>query len=99
MSVTNHPRRILQRIGAVFAGLVVIVALSIGTDLVFSAIGIFPTLGEPMSDALLLMATAYRTVYGVLGSYIAARLAPDRPMEHALALGVVGLGVSLMGSW
>lgn len=31
-----------------------------------------------MPDSLLLLATAYRTIYSVAGSYILARLAPDR---------------------
>ena len=43
-----------------------------------------------MSDALFILATAYRTIYGVLGAYIAARLAPNRPMMHALILGALG---------
>ena len=34
-----------------------------------------------------LLALAYRSVYAVLGSYIAARLAPHAPMRHAVALG------------
>ena len=51
-----------------------------------------------MGDALLLLATGYRIVYEVAGSYIAAWLAPDRPMTHALALGVVGLAVSIAGA-
>jgi len=38
------------------------------------------------------------TLYGVAGGYIAARLAPDRSMQHALALGVVGLAVSIVGA-
>jgi hypothetical protein len=42
-----------------------------------------------MGDALFLLATAYRIVYGVAGSYVTARLAPDRPMQHALALGML----------
>jgi len=45
-----------------------------------------------------LLALAYRTIYGVAGSYIAARLAPDRPMGHALALGAVGFAVSIAGA-
>lgn len=40
----------------------------------------------------------YRTVYNIAGCYIAARLAPDRPMAHSLALGIVGLVVSTAGS-
>jgi surface polysaccharide O-acyltransferase-like enzyme len=60
--------------------------------------GVFPPLGAPMSDALFLLATAYRIVYSVAGCYIAARFAPDRPMRHALALGVVGVVVSAAGA-
>ena len=60
--------------------------------------GIFPPLGQPMSDALFLLATAYRIVYGVAGSYITARLAPDRPMQHALVGGAVGLVLSIVGA-
>lgn len=51
-----------------------------------------------MSDALLLLATVYRSVYAVVGSYITARVAPDRPMEHALAAGVIGLVLSIVGA-
>ena len=43
--------------------------------------------GLPASDRMLLLATIYRTIYGVLGAYVAARLAPYRPMLHAIVLG------------
>ena len=98
MSEMHRPRRIGRSIGAVLAGALASIVLSIGTDAVLRGTGIFPPLGQPMNDALLLLATAYRTVYGVAGSYIAARLAPDRPMAHALALGIMGLVVSLVGA-
>ena len=88
----------LRSIGAVLAGFVAIFVFSLGTDVVLHATGVFPPWGQPMSDALLLLATVYRTVYCIAGSYIAARLAPDRPMKHALALGVVGLIVSTAGA-
>lgn len=52
-----------------------------------------------MYDAgLNLLALTYRIVYAVVGSYIAARFAPHAPMRHALALGVVGLVLSLVGA-
>jgi hypothetical protein len=82
--------RLLRSVGAMLAGLVAIFVLSIGTDMALHASGIFPPFGQPMADALFLLATAYRIVYGVAGSYVTARLAPDRPMRHALALGIVG---------
>ena len=86
-----------KSIGAVFAGMLAVIILSIGTDAVLHATGVFPPLGQAMPGALFLLATAYRTVYGVAGSYITARLAPDRPMAHALAVGAVGLVASTMG--
>jgi len=82
---------------AVLAGIVVGAALSIGTDIVLHAAGVFPPLGRPMADSLLLLATAYRTIYSVLGAYITARLAPNRAMQHVLVLGALGLVVCLIG--
>ena len=96
-SETQRPRRTLRSIGAVVAGLLVVVILSIGTDAVMHATNIFPPLGERMTNGLFLLATVYRSVYGVAGSYLAARLAPDRPMTHALLLGFIGVVVSLAG--
>ena len=98
MSETHPPRRIGRSIGAVLAGMLAVIVLSIGTDVVLHTTGVFPPWGQPVSDAPLLLATAYRTVYGVAGGYIAARLAPNRPMEHALVLGVLGLIVSITGA-
>jgi hypothetical protein len=88
----------LKSIGAVLAGLLAGVVLSLGTDVVLHATHVFPPWGQPVGDAPLLLATAYRTIYGVAGSYIAARLAPSRPMTHALVLGVVGLALSIVGA-
>ena len=98
MSRTEHPRRILRSLGALFAGFVVVVVLSLGTDLVLHATGIFPPLGQRVSDALFLLATAYRTVYAIAGSYVTARLAPNRPMQHALLGGAVGLVLATVGA-
>ena len=87
MTETQSPRRIGRSIGAVLAGFLAVVILSLGTDLALHAAGIFPALGDRMSDSLFVLATVYRTIYAVLGGYITARLAPNRPMEHALVGG------------
>lgn len=97
-SERRRPHRILRSVGAVLAGLLAIVIVSTVTDLILHGIGVFPPAGEPMSDALWLLAIGYRTVYGVAGSYVAARLALERPMRHALALGVIGLVISTAGA-
>jgi len=88
----------LTSIAAVVAGFVAVFVLSLGTDVVMHIAGVFPQLGQPMSDALFVLATLYRTVYCIAGGYIAARLAPNRPMEHALVLSVLGLIVSITGA-
>jgi hypothetical protein len=100
MSEAHPPRRIGRSIGAVLAGMLVGIILTIGTDIVLHAVGVFPPWGQSMVGfgGALLLATIYRTVYGVAASYIIARLAPDRPMQHALVGGVVGLAVSILGA-
>jgi hypothetical protein len=98
MSETQPSRHIGRSIAALFVGFVAVVVLSIGTDLVLHRSGIFPPPGEPMSNALFALATAYRTVYAILGSYITARFAPNRPMGHALLGGLVGLILSTVGA-
>jgi hypothetical protein len=65
---------------------------------VLDASGVFPPLGQPMGDVLCLLATADRSIYGVAGGDIGARLAPDRSMQHALALGFLGLVLSIAGA-
>jgi len=89
---------VIRSIGAVFAGLLFIVILSLLTDVVMHATGIYPPWFQYMPDSLFLLATAYRVVYSLLGSYLTARLAPQRPMLHALILGVVGMVLSLAGA-
>lgn len=90
--------RALKSIGAVFAGMLLIIIASLATDFVMHATGIFPPMFQPMSTSLWLFATAYRIVYGIAGGYLTARLAPDRPMRHAIILGVIGLVLSVAGA-
>jgi hypothetical protein len=96
MSELKPPQRIGRSIGALIAGFLANIILSLGTDIALHAIGVAPPLGERMSDALLLLATVYRTLYGVAGSYITARLAPNRPMQHVLLGCGVGLVLSIV---
>jgi hypothetical protein len=88
----------LRRIGAVLAGLLVIFVSSTAVDIVLHATGVYPPWGQPIGDGLALLATAYRIVLSIAGCYIAARLAPDHPMRHALVLGFVGVLLSTAGA-
>lgn len=94
----------LKSIGAVLAGFLVVVVLSVGTDFVLESLGIFPPQSEPAAytAGLLMVALVYRCVYTVAGGYVTARLAPDRPMLHAIILGFVGIVAGTIGivvSW
>jgi surface polysaccharide O-acyltransferase-like enzyme len=97
VSETRGSSRTLRSIGAVLAGLFVIFVLSLGTDVVLHATGVFPPWFQPMAGPLFVLALAYRCVYAVLGCYITARLAPNQPMKHALILGVIGVFLSMVG--
>lgn len=91
-------KNIFQSIAAVFAGAIISVVLSVGTDAAMRALGIFPQDDRPMGDALFALAALYRTIYGLLGACITARLAPQRPMMHALVLGAIGVVASTAGA-
>ena len=98
-SVRPQPsRRILRRVAAVFAGLVLIVILDTGLDVIMHATGIFPPWFQPMRASLWLLAITYRAIDSIAGSYLTARLAPDRPLAHALVLGLIGVILSTVGA-
>ncbi len=89
---------LLRRVGPTLAGLFAIIVVTTVTDAVLHAAGVFPPLGQRASDGAFVVALAYRILYGIGGGYLTARLARDRPMRHALALGVVGLIISTVGA-
>jgi len=89
--------RFWRSTGAVVAGFVAIVALSLGTDEVLHVLKVYPPWGQPMTGGLFALATAYRIVYTVAGGYLTARLAPHAPVRHAFILGLVGLVPGVAG--
>jgi hypothetical protein len=96
----TQPRSLLRSTGALLAGFFAVVVLSLGTDQVLHVLNVYPPWGQPMHEPRLnLLALSYRIVYTVLGSYIAARLAPRNPMRHALILGVIGFVVGSAGAF
>ena len=82
---------------AVVAGVLVIIIVTTLVDIALHAVGVFPGADQPMSDALAVLATAYRIVISIGGAWLTARLAPSRPMKHAMILGIVGLVLGLVG--
>ena len=98
MNEERPSRHIWRSVGALLAGFAAGAALSLGTDEVLHLTHVYPPWGDPVGDRPLMLATAYRVVYGILASYIVARLAPYSPMGHALVGGVAGLVVSAAGA-
>ena len=100
MAGSYRPKHILRSIGAVFAGILVNVVPAIATDIALAAVGFFPSLSKPevFTSPLLLVATAYRSICGIAGGYLTARLAPGSPMIHAMVLGALGLAAATAGA-
>lgn len=92
------PRRVGRSILAVLAGIVVGIVLSTASDFALHAIGLAPSIKDGWPNRLLAVATAYRCIYGILASYVIARLAPNRPMAHSLVAGGLGVIVSTLGA-
>ena len=86
-----------KSIRAVVAGLLIILVVTTGVDIILHVTGVYPPMGQPMDDTLALLATSYRIVISIGGAWLTARLAPARPMKHALILGVVGTVLGLIG--
>jgi hypothetical protein len=90
----------LKSIIAVVAGFLMIAILSLATGEAVRALvpGAFDAGGGVDSIPLLLFSLAYVGVFAIAGCYVAARLAPSRPMLHALVLGALGLLFNIAAS-
>ncbi|MEP7246218.1 MAG: hypothetical protein ABI885_21405 [Gammaproteobacteria bacterium] len=98
-NTAEPPRRLWRSVGAVFAGFLTVVVLSLGTDQVLHVMQVYPPWGQPMHEpGLNLLALAYRVVYTVLGGYVTARLAPRAPMVHVWVLAAIGLVLGTAGA-
>jgi hypothetical protein len=90
----------MRSIGAVALGFVLIGVLSLGTDAALrSALPQYIGPGGRVDHlGLLLFTLLYVFAYATFGCWVAARLAPSRPMRHALVLGALGLALNVAGT-
>lgn len=91
-----------KSIGAVVAGALFMIVVTVAADAACRAAGILPPMNQPIGEAAAVLATLYLVVIGVAGGWLTARLAPSRPMTHALVLGGIGfvLGtVAVVATW
>jgi hypothetical protein len=90
----------LRSIGAIVLGFLLIGTLAMGTEraIIQTLPEYFDTNGRTDDVALLLATLAYVFLFATLGCWVTARLAPARPMRHALILGALGLAFNVAGS-
>ena len=86
-----------KSIWAVVAGVFFIIVVTSLVDIALHALGVFPPADQPLDDRLAVLATSYRIVISIAGAWLTARLAPAKPMKHALILGLVGTVLGLVG--
>lgn len=80
-------KSIFQSIGAVIAGYLVSALL---TGLTIAALGaLFPASYNPENIEWVVFNVIYGCAFAVIGGYVAARLAPVRPLSHATVLGLL----------
>ena len=93
-------KNIFKSIGAVVAGLVVIIALSAGADYLLATLGIFPyvTDHEAFAAWMLVIAVIYRSIFTVIGGYITAKLALQDPIRHVYILMATVLILTIFGA-
>ncbi len=84
-----------RSIVAFLAAIAVTFILSYATDAALVAANIMESGVLPESVAIVMLIIAYRTAYNILGAYIVAKLAPKRPMAHAMVLAALGIIGSL----
>jgi hypothetical protein len=93
----NHP--VARGVLAISAGFIAVVVLSVVTDTIMQSFGFFvagsASIGEvgPFAFALI-----YRSAFGIVGSWVAARMAPSHPMRYALIVGGIGLFLGILGA-
>jgi len=88
----------LKSIGAVLAGFLFIVITHTTTDFILESAGILPTGHLNVGAGLILVVLGYRAVFSLAGCYLTARLAPQKPLKHALILGGIGTVLSVVGA-
>ena len=92
-------KNIFKSVVAILAGFVAAGVLSVATDALLEKLGLFPPANPQLyAQWMLALALVYRSLYTAGGGFIAAKLAPDRPLGHAITLGTIGCVVALLAS-
>ena len=89
----------LKSIGAILAGFLSGALLSIATDFIMEKSGMMSMENFKQSSlAIIFFVIFYRFIFNVIGCYLTARLAPNKPMKHVIIIGIIGTVLSIAGS-
>lgn len=94
--------KILKNAGAVLAGVLTVIILSIGTDTILESVGIFPPFGQELTTWMLLLALAYRCLFTIAGGFVTAKLSQQTPIRNVKILaiiGVIGGALGVIAGW
>lgn len=91
-------KNMFKSIGAVLAGFIFIGITHTSIDAMLESAGVLPKGNLFVEAWLVLVVIAYRAIFSIVGCYISAWLAPNYPMRHSIALGVLGAILSTIGA-
>jgi hypothetical protein len=86
-----------KSVWAVVAGVLVIIVVTTLVDVLMHMAQVFPPMDTALNDTQSLIASSYRLLISIGGAYFTAKLAPQKPMKHALILGIVGTVLGTLG--
>jgi hypothetical protein len=77
--------------------------LSRSVDVLLESTGVFPTVAQQQADGfdvlwMNILALCYRMAFGVLGGYVTAAVAPNRPARHVHILGLIATAVAVIAN-
>jgi len=92
-------KNIFKSIGVILLAFIVVALLSTLTDFLLESIGVLPNpqKGLFVKWAILLV-LFYRGVFTIFGGFIVAKLAPNKPMLHAIILGTIGTLITVIAT-
>ena len=88
---------------AIAAGFVLPLILSRSVDILLESTGVFPTVAQQQADGfdvlwMNILALCYRMAFGVLGGYVTAAVAPNRPARHVHLLAIIATAVAVISN-
>ncbi|MEO6869357.1 MAG: hypothetical protein ABI168_06920 [Ginsengibacter sp.] len=92
-------KKIFKSIGVILLAFIISGLLSVITDFLLEKIGVLPDPQQGLFEPwLIVVVLIYRGFYTILAGYIVAKLAPGKPMMHALILGIIGTVITIIGT-